>query len=265
VICAAGISVRLGGRAVLRDVSLRARVGEVLAIVGPNGAGKSTLLSVLAGELRPPTGAVTLDGRPLAAWSRLELARRRALLEQHSPLAAALRVEDVVLLGRAPHGTPSRDRELARQALDDVGLAALASRDYVRLSGGERQRVQLARVLAQLWDVDDALLLLDEPVSALDVGAQHHILTRARDRATRGAAVIVTLHDLNLTAQYADRVVLLDAGRVVAEGPPDRVLEPTTISDVYGWDMDLLPDRASGVSWIVPRTRRRREHSHAAP
>lgn len=265
MICAEGLSVRLGGRAVLRDVDVYARAGEVLGVVGPNGAGKSTLLSVLAGERRPTTGEVTLDGRPLALWSRLALARRRALLEQHSPLAAALRVEEVVLLGRAPHGVTPRDRELARRALADVGLAALASRDYVRLSGGERQRVQLARVLTQLADVDDALLLLDEPVSALDVGAQHHILTGARRRAAQGAAVIVTLHDLNLTAQYADRVVLLDAGRVVAAGPPARVLEPTTLSEVYGWDMDLLPDEAGGVSWIVPRTRRRREHSYAAP
>jgi ABC-type hemin transport system ATPase subunit len=176
------VTLRVGRKALLNDVSLAFNPGEVLALIGPNGAGKSTLLKAVAGELTPTTGVVELEQKPLAAWSLQERARRRAVLPQHSMLDFPFTVLEVVLLGRSPHGGGAsvHDHYIARQALAAVEAAHLEQRLYPTLSGGERQRVQLARVLAQIWeplpDGTARYLLLDEPTASLDLAHQHATL-----------------------------------------------------------------------------------------
>ena len=256
---ATGLCVRHGTQQVLDRVSLAIEPGEVLALVGPNGAGKSTLLRALAGDLVPRSGEVTLGGRELARWDRTALARSRAVLPQHDALRFALSVNDVVRLGRAPWSRPRdprRDALAIERALRATGVEAVAARSYPTLSGGERQRVQLARVLAQLdpWEVreEPRVLLLDEPVSSLDPAQQHHVLELAREVAHAGVGVAVVLHDLNLAAQYADRIALLHAGRLVALGRPGTVLTVRHVREVFGLSVRVLPHPCLHCPLLVP-------------
>ncbi len=266
-ILATGVGVRAGLCELLRDVSIRVEIGEVVALVGPNGAGKSTLLSVLAGDREGHAGAVTLLGRALDAWSPAELARVRALLPQASTLSMPFSVSDVVLLGRSPHlvgeTESAHDRAVAAAALDAVGLAGLASRTYTTLSGGERQRVHFARVLAQLGGLapnersaarEGRLLLLDEPTAALDLAQAHAVLALAREVAAARTAVVVVLHDLNLAAQWADRIVVLDRGRVADDGAPRDVLRPSLLRAVFGLEAVVWCDRPLRCPMVVPRS-----------
>ncbi len=264
MIAADAITVVAGRQRILDRASVEVEGGELVVVLGPNGAGKSTLLSALAGDRRLTEGQVWLDDRALPSWSRPELARRRAVLEQRSALESAFRVIEVVSMGRLSAAEAAHDHAIARAALAEVGLAHAADRVYPSLSGGEQQRVQLARVLAQLWETDRCALLLDEPVAALDVAVQHEVLALARRRARRGAAVLVTLHDLNLAAEYADRVVLLSRGRVVADALPAQALTPEAIEAVFGLTTTVLRDPERDIAWIVPRPRPRKDDLHGA-
>ncbi len=257
-LAASGLVVCRGGHALLDGVSLALRPGRVTAVVGPNGAGKSTLLRVLSGELAPDLGEVAFHGRPLASWTPGELARRRAVLPQESDLRFPFRVEEVVRLGRVPHpggGDSAHDRRLAREALARVDLAALADRVYPTLSGGEKQRAHLARALVQLQPPAGAVapegrvLLLDEPTASLDLAHQHSVLTLARELALRErVAVLAILHDLNLVLAYADDLVVLARGRVVAAGPVSGTLTPGLVREVFG-----VPARVLEVSGSARR------------
>jgi iron complex transport system ATP-binding protein len=235
---AESVTVLRGGRRILDELTLTLEPGELLAVIGPNGAGKSTLLSVLAGELEPSAGAVWLDDRLLEDWPRAERARRLGVLPQESRLAFGFTAHEVAMLGRAPHFPESEHRAhtIAARALDLTGVAHLAERSYPTLSGGERQRVQLARVLTQLSGAPKSprVLLLDEPTASLDLGHQLDTLELAQELAREGAAVLAVLHDLNLAARYADRIALIDAGRLVACGPTAEVLQPERILSVFG-------------------------------
>lgn len=233
------------GRCVLQDVSLQARPGRVLALIGPNGAGKSSLLGTLAGWMTPTHGEVTLDGKSLATWSSMALARRRAMLSQNVQLGFAFRVEEVVMLGRTPNGRrtlQAQDALVVEQALHLAQIGHLRGRNYLELSGGEQQRVQLARVLAQVWEQDEgpAWLLLDEPEAGLDIAHQHAMLRQMRALSRKGYGVIVVLHDLNLAARYADEVALLAQGRLLRSGPPDHAMDPHALSKVYGLELDRI-------------------------
>ncbi len=253
------ISVILGGRRLLDDVTLTVAAGEVTALLGPNGAGKSTLLKALAGDLKPAQGAVYLDGRPLEAWSLIERARRRAALPQDSPLAFPFTAFEVVLLGRAPHvalrETP-QDIAIAWQAMQQTGVEHLALQRYPSLSGGERQRVQLARALAQIWEAppDGAArwLLLDEPTASLDLGRQYETMAVARQLAQDGVGVVVALHDLNLAAYAADYVAVLDRGRIAAEGRPEDALTPERIRSAFGLEVAVTPHPRHGRPCVIP-------------
>jgi iron complex transport system ATP-binding protein len=230
------ISHAYGEHRVLDDVCLRVGQGRVMALLGPNGAGKSTLLRVIAGELRPQGGTATMDGRALSQWKTRELARRRAFLPQDSQLEFPFAVEEVVMLGRAPHieGSESdEDARIVREALALAGMETFAERDFTSLSGGERQRVQLARVLAQAWNRTGCVLLLDEPVASLDLAHQHDTLRIAREWAKGGACVVAILHDVNLALRYADDAVLIKDGRIVADGPVREVLTAQRVSEVF--------------------------------
>lgn len=253
------ISVILGGRCLLDDVSLTLAAGEVTALLGPNGAGKSTLLKTLSGDLQPTRGAVYLDGRPLDGWSLIERARRRAVLPQDSSPAFSFTAFEVVLLGRAPHvalaETP-HDIAIARRAMEQTGVGHLALQRYPSLSGGERRRVQFARALAQIWEPlpDGAArwLLLDEPTAGLDLARQYEAMAVARQLAQEGVGVVVVVHDLNLAAYVADRVVLLERGRVAAEGCPEDALTPERIRSAFGLEVSVTPHPRHGRPCFIP-------------
>lgn len=233
------ISVIANRRYLLRAVSLGLHPGELVAVVGPNGAGKSTLLKVLCGDVRPQAGEVLLEARPLSAWTALQQAQRRAVLPQESSLSFPFVAFEVTLMGRSPHTqglTSLKDQRIAKEALERTGVFGLASRDYPTLSGGEKQRVQLSRVLAQIWEVlpsGHRYLFLDEPTNNLDLAHQHHTLQIAKQFACEGVAVLAVLHDLNLAAQYADKIVMLCKGSVVATGTPHEVLTEDTLCSVF--------------------------------
>ncbi len=249
------VHLRRGGRTVLEGVSLGLRPGELVAVVGPNGAGKSSLFAVLAGDLRPERGEALLDGRRLSTFTAAALAAERAALEQTPAIAAPFTVAELVALGMAAVPRAAFDEAaLAGRAMAAAGVTALASRPADRLSGGERARAHLARVLAQLWAGRAAgagqFLLLDEPTASLDLGHQIEAMRAARSEAAAGAGVLAVLHDLNLAAAFADRVVLLCAGRVAAAGTPVEVLEARRLSAVYG--APILVQRSPGSLRIVP-------------
>jgi iron complex transport system ATP-binding protein len=248
------LTYRIGNRTLLNSVSTRARSGELLVIVGPNGAGKSTLLRLCAGELKPASGDVTWAGKPLRVYSGVELARIRGFLHQQNTLAFPFRVYELVLMGRYPHygsQPAATDYAIAEDALRMVGMSAFANRIVTTLSGGEQQRVQLARVLAQLWDVNEGLLLLDEPTTGLDLLHQHQLLGIARQMAGRGYTVVAVLHDLNMAAQYADRLLLLRSGRVEAVGPPRDVLTASLIERVFNIPVQLIDNPITHSPMVV--------------
>ncbi|NUS95681.1 MAG: heme ABC transporter ATP-binding protein, partial [Nocardia sp.] len=238
-----------GTRRVLDGVDFEVAAGEVVALVGPNGAGKSTLLAVLAGELEPGQGDIELDGRPLGRWTPIDMARRRAVLPQSHTVGFPFTAAEVIAMGRAPWQRTSRadsDQEIVEAAMAATDSTHLAGRAFPSLSGGERARVALARVLAQ----DTSTLLLDEPTAALDLGHQEAVLTLAADRAAAGAAVVVVLHDLASAAAYADRVAVLDAGRVAAAGPPREILTGELLSRVYRYPVEVLDHPDTGAQLV---------------
>jgi iron complex transport system ATP-binding protein len=222
-------------REVLRGVSLAVAPGELVALLGPNGSGKTTLLRVALGLLPARSGSVEVDGRPVAAWSRREIAQRIAVLPQLPTVPDGFRVEELVEMGRAPHarsrfGATAEDESAVERALLDADAMDLVGRPVDELSGGERQRVLVAMTLAQ----EPRLLLLDEPTQHLDLAHQVALLaTLDRLRRTRGLAVVAVLHDPALTALAHPRVVLLAQGRVVADGPAAEVLKPATVARVF--------------------------------
>ncbi len=246
-----GAHVVLGGSTILDGVDLTVHAGEVVGLVGPNGAGKSTLLGVLSGDI-PTPGTVTLAGRPLTHWSTTEAAMRRAVLVQRVTISFPFTSRQVVEMGRAPWArTPLEEDDDAAvaHAMELTDTAHLAERIFSTLSGGEQARVSLARVLAQ----GAGTLLLDEPTAALDLHHQELVLGLARERAQAGDAVVVVLHDLNLAAAYADRVAVLDAGRIAAVGSPPEVLQPELLSRVYQHDVDVLPHPRTSTPIILAR------------
>jgi iron complex transport system ATP-binding protein len=239
------LAYAIGSISLLEGVSLTLQPGEIIAMVGANGAGKSTLLRLLTGELTPTQGAVLLDGKTLSAWSKRDLARRRGVLPQSSVLAFGFTALEVVLMGRTPHlrGIErAEDYDIAYEALSATQVDHLVERSYMSLSGGEQQRVQLARVLAQIWQATEPrYLLLDEPTNNLDLAHQHSTLEIAAGFARRGVGVLAVLHDLNLAAQYADHIVMLKSGRVLAAGLPNTVLTPTLIDEAFNMAVMIQP------------------------
>jgi len=246
---AEAVTLSIGERTVLAGVALEAIPGELLALVGPNGAGKSTLLAVLSGELAPTGGRVVLDGRELHRMRHLDRSRRRAMLAQENVVSFPFRVREVIEMGRAPwarRATAEQDRAAVEAAVAATDVAHLLDRVYPSLSGGEKARVSLARVLAQ----DTPIVLLDEPTAALDLGHQEAVMRVARELARAGRAVVVVLHDLTLAGAYADRIALLDGGRLVAVGAPDDVLTAERLGAVYGTPVEVL--RHGDAPLVVP-------------
>ncbi|MHB1845409.1 MAG: ABC transporter ATP-binding protein [Deltaproteobacteria bacterium] len=228
-------SVTYGARAALEGVGLRLEAGERVALLGPNGAGKSTALKLLAGLRRPERGDVLLDGRSLRGLAPREIARSVALVPQAPPVERGLLAVELVQLGLAPlagawsmGGLGGRRR--VAQAMAETNVLELANRPLATLSGGELRRVLIARALVR----EPGLLLLDEPLASLDLGAQGQILALARAAARRGAAVLFALHDLNVALREFQRCVVLVAGRVVGDGPPAELLTPARVEEWFG-------------------------------
>ncbi|MFG1399540.1 heme ABC transporter ATP-binding protein [Roseixanthobacter pseudopolyaromaticivorans] len=248
------LTLRLQGKTLLDGVRLAVKPGAVTVVVGPNGAGKSSLLKLLAGERRPTSGRVTLDGADIHALAPARLARRRAVLPQAAEVAFAFSVAEVVGIGLGAHGTARAEAAIG-DLLARVDLPGFGGRRYDSLSGGERQRVHLARVLGQLAAGETSApryLLLDEPTSSLDLSHQLLVLRLAREHAAEGGGVLAVLHDLNLAAMIADHLVLLAAGRVVAEGPPAQVLTDDVLAAGFG--VRVRVSRVPAGPFILPQS-----------
>ncbi len=238
------------------DIDLAVEEGQLVAILGPNGAGKSTLLKLLAGDLAPTTGSVQLDSVDIGQISTQELALQRAFLSQSPRLDLGFSVQAIVEMGRYPHraqhdNSPDMDQEAVADALARVEITHLAERVFGSLSGGERQRVSLARIIAQ----HTPILLMDEPTTFTDVAHQELIMTEARRIAAERGSVVAIIHDLNLAAAYADRILLLANGQTVACGHPAEVLTSETLSETYQLQMQVIehPFRDGPLVLTVPQ------------
>jgi iron complex transport system ATP-binding protein len=253
---ARNISVNYGERQAVAGVSLKLNAGEITAILGPNGAGKSTLLRALNGALKPSVGEIVLDEFPLNTYSRRAISRRIAAVAQEADLRFPVTVFEFVLGGRYAWASTgawgwesSRDIEIAREVLQETELEDFSGRIMNELSGGERQRAVLARALA----TEATNLLLDEPTANLDLGHQAGILALVRDRCDRrGASAAVVTHDINLAAEFADRLLLIKGGQPVALGTPAEVLTEKLVNDVF--DVKVLVDAhpVTGVPRLTP-------------
>lgn len=242
------VSIDRHGQQVMSEAHFTLSPGELVAVIGPNGAGKSTLLQTLSGDLVPNQGKVSLNGRKLSDWNLSQLAQRRAVYNQGDYLSFPFTVYEVVMLGRMPHQhkTTIQDEEVVRAALRVTDTTHFSDRRYTELSGGERARVRLARALAQVWPNrrdkphQQNYLLLDEPLAALDLHYQYHMLDMLKSRVGPHLGILIVMHDLGLAARYADRVVLVDEGTLVADGPPVQVLTPKRLSHHYRLPMQVL-------------------------
>ena len=237
----------------LRDLSLALEPGELVAVLGPNGAGKSTLVRVLAGVLVATTGQVRVGGDDVHELDRAAIARRVAVVPQETDVAFGFTVREVIAMGRAPHQTgwmsaTGEDERATNDAIAAMDLGALAARPVQELSGGEKRRVAIARALAQTTPA----LLLDEPTSALDVRHQIALFDRLVLETTRGLACLVVMHDLNLAAQYATRVVLMRDGAIVADGAIDEVLTWQRLKDTFDADLYCGVNDLSGARFFLP-------------
>jgi len=251
------LTVGYGGAPVLRGLDLTVRPGEFVVVVGPNGSGKSTLVRALTRALSPAAGRILLDGRDLGRMRPREVARQLAVVAQETAVGFEFTVEEIVALGRTPHlrplrGDTPRDREAVAEAMRQTGTAPLAGRLITALSGGEQQRVMVARALAQ----EPRLLVLDEPTAHLDIAYQVELLDLVRRlNRTQGLTVLAILHDLNLAALYADRVVMLKEGRCWADGAPAEVLTEANILAVYGSRVRVVRHPVTGAPQVMLLTR----------
>jgi heme transport system ATP-binding protein len=234
---------------ILDELNVRFRAQRFNVILGPNGAGKSTLLKIATGILRPSSGEVLYEDRPIGEFSNGELARKRAVLSQHVELVFPMPVQDVVMMGRYPHygRTPSaKDRAIVERALELVDMTAKRNQPYSTLSGGEQQKVQLARVLAQIWNLDETrehkFLFLDEPIEGLDVHYQIHMLNVARDLLNRNCTVVAVLHDLNIAFQYGESFFFMKEGRLVQEADSTGEIHQELIERVFGVQAHRVTD-----------------------
>lgn len=250
---ASGLGYAASGESIVSDVELSVGSGELVVVIGPNGAGKSTLLRLLAGDLAPTDGTASIGGEPVASMRLGDLALVRAYLPEHTRREVPFTVRQVVAMARYPHrlrpdNTSADDAAAVDDALGATDATDLADRVYAELSAGEAQRVDIARILAQ----DTPVVLLDEPIAALDIGHEALVMGRLRTLAAGRRAVVAVLHDLNVAAIHADRIVLLDSGRVAASGLPGRVLSEELLSTVYRHPVRVTEHPFRDAPLVIP-------------
>jgi iron complex transport system ATP-binding protein len=264
VLHTAGLTLTYGQRTVIEGLTAEIPAGKITMIVGANACGKSTLLRGLSRLLKPASGTVTLDGKDIHARPARQLARSLGLLPQHPTAPDGITVRDLVGRGRYPHqgffrSRSADDERAVQEALTATETLELADRNVDELSGGQRQRVWIAMALAQETDV----LLLDEPTTYLDLAHQVEVLDLITDlNRERGTTVVIVLHDLNLAARYADHVIAMKNGRIVAEGAAREVVTENMVKNVFGLDCRIAPDPVSGAPLIIPLGR---HHAPSAP
>tara|TARA_R110000868_G_scaffold179802_3_gene420146 strand:- start:44898 stop:45659 length:762 start_codon:yes stop_codon:yes gene_type:complete len=245
------LQLQLEHAAILNNVSADINAGELVVVLGPNGAGKSSFLKVASGELSPDSGEVNYCSQPMRDWSLLAKAKQCAVLAQNQLLDFPFTASEVVALGRTPHDTGLLiDNGIIKEALNLMGVGQLRHQPYTQLSGGEKQRVQLARVLAQVWQ-GRCLLLLDEPTAALDFSHQQQVMTIFKRKSLAGSAVLMVLHDLNLAASFADKIILMDQGYIKAVGTPEQVLQESLLEDVFKLKFHRVVHPTSGKNLFV--------------
>lgn len=244
-----------GTEPILKELNLRIMVGELVGLLGPNGSGKSTLLKLMSGILPPRSGKVSFHGKEISTIGRKEMARKVAVVPQESPIVFPFRVIEVVLMGRYPHlkGLTlegKQDLEMVREAMELTDIRHLADRRITELSGGEKQRVIIARALVQ----QPELLLLDEPTTFLDIRHQMAIYDLLRGLNQReGLTIVGVMHDLNWAARYCRRLLLLKDGRVWCDGPPEKVLHPENIWEVFQAEVDVRWDPGAEAPVVFPK------------
>ena len=246
----------------LNNITIDCPRGSVTALMGPNGAGKTSLLKVISGEHKASQGRVEINRRSREDWKPAEIAKFMSVLPQSSTLEFAFTSEEVVALGRTPHATGTvRDVEIITAALARVDASYLAQRSFVQLSGGEKQRVQLARVLAQIWDhcegdgegdtPTDGILLLDEPSAAFDLAHQLMLIEIVQQISARGVTVVMVMHDLNLAAKCADQMVFMNCGHCTAVGTVTELLTPALLKKVFSVDAEVITHPVQGTPMVV--------------
>jgi iron complex transport system ATP-binding protein len=256
VLSAQGLTLGYGAEPVVRDLDLEVAEGEFTVIVGPNGCGKSTLLKALGRVNKPLSGRVLLHGRDVRGQRAKAVARQMALLPQSPSAPEGITVRALAARGRFPHHTLVRqwspqDETAIRRALELTGLSDLADTQVGSLSGGQRQRAWVAMVLAQ----DTGVILLDEPTTYLDIAHQYDLLELFADLHRQGRTVVAVLHDLAQAARFATRLVLMEAGRVVADGPPEEVVTARLVEEVFGLPCDVVPDPRTRTPLVIPHER----------
>lgn len=253
---AKNLSLQVSNKWLVRGLDYRFTPGKHYAICGPNGAGKSTFLKLLALELPASEGAVYYDELKANYRHLAMLSCYRAVLSQHLEVGFPLTVEEIVLMGRYPHAgttTPLHNEEICNKVMDWVDVTQFAGRDYNTLSGGEKQRVQFARVLSQIWEVPKdktRYLMLDEPITFLDLKHQVEFLQKVRELVDEHTVVISVLHDLNLVMQYADEVLLMNGGSIYETGTPTEVLKPVNIREVFEVDSRVVEVDGGSFLWM---------------
>lgn len=249
------VSYQKNQRYLIKDVSFSAKSGEIITILGANGAGKSTLMSMLSGERKPSSGRVMIDSKEISGYSRKELATKRAMLLQQNPISIGFSAYEVTMMGRYGkyRNQPGpADKRAVAESMEICGLNNFAERSMLTLSGGEQQRVHLARTLAQVWDSHQALIILDEPINNMDMQYQHQSLAIAKALAKKGFIVIMVLHDVNLAAQYANRIIMMKDGRKWWDGAPAEVLTPQHMFTAFSVHALTHTDLRSLKTIVVP-------------
>ncbi|WP_149241103.1 heme ABC transporter ATP-binding protein [Dyadobacter sp. 32] len=249
------VHFRVKSRELVSNINFRVNAGEFWAIVGANGAGKSTLLKLLSGEHTPTSGSVSLHGKDLKKYKQKELAQKRAVLAQKNSITLSFTVQEIVLMGRYPFydsGPAPRDLEIVDICLKKLGIGDFKHRVFPTLSGGEQQRVQLARTLAQVWDVQGGYILLDEPTTGLDLLHQYETFQLAKEMTVKGYGVIAVVHDLNFALQYADKISMLKEGAAFSTGTPEEVLTEENIKAAFGLAVKIIQPDSSQLPVIIP-------------
>lgn len=246
------------GKVLIQNISIEVEPGQLKAIIGKNGAGKSTLLKAMTQDINAISGTCTLDDTDIQQYRLEELAQKRSIVSQQVSLEFSFSVRQVVLIGRSPYMSffeTDTDDKIATEALKKVDALHLIDRSYLTLSGGEKQRVQFARAIAQIWDLMEAgepsYLLLDEPLSSLDISHQHEMMTVLKELSKKNVGILIIIHDLNLAAQYSDKVHVLKDGETVIEGDPALVFTEKIISEAFDYPVNILKHPNGGFPVVV--------------